>query len=54
MTAKLKNILGWVLLVIGLALAWYGLASANDFVFEALYQPALITTHWPIYDGRWS
>jgi hypothetical protein len=33
MTAKFKDILGWVLLVIGLGLAWYGLASANDFVF---------------------
>ena len=34
MTAKFKNVLGWVLLVIGLGLAWYGLASANDYVFQ--------------------
>jgi hypothetical protein len=36
MTAKFKDALGWVLIVIGLALAWYGLASANDFVFQKL------------------
>jgi hypothetical protein len=57
MTAKLKNILGWVLLVIGLALAWYGLASANDFVFEALalnpnahliYLPAALRIIYPL------
>ncbi len=57
MTAKLKDALGWVLLVIGLALAWYGLASANDFVFETLalnpnahliYLPAALRIIYPL------
>ncbi|MEY3622961.1 MAG: hypothetical protein RLZZ407_520 [Pseudomonadota bacterium] len=36
MKAQLKDASGWVLLVVGLSLAWYGLASANDFVFQQL------------------
>ena len=57
MTAKFKDGLGWVLLVIGLALAWYGLASANDFVFQQLalnpnahliYLPAALRIIYPL------
>ncbi|WP_397589728.1 hypothetical protein [Sphingorhabdus sp.] len=36
MTAALKDVLVRVLLVIGLALVWYGVASANGFVFQKL------------------
>jgi hypothetical protein len=36
MKAQLKDALGWGLLVVGLSLAWYGLASANDYVFQQL------------------
>jgi hypothetical protein len=28
--------------------------TLKDNANNHLYQPALITTHWPIYDGRWS
>lgn len=57
MTAKLKDALGWVLLVISLALAWYGLASANNFVFQKLaltpnahliYLPAALRIIYPL------
>lgn len=57
MTAKFKDILGWVLLVIGLGLAWYGLASANDYVFQHLalnpnahliYLPAALRIIYPL------
>ena len=57
MTAKFKNVLGWVLLVIGLGLAWYGLASANDYVFQQLalnpnahliYLPAALRIIYPL------
>ena len=57
MTAKFKNVLGWVLLVIGLGLAWYGLASANDYVFQHLalnpnahliYLPAALRIIYPL------
>jgi hypothetical protein len=57
MTAKFKDWLGWVLLVIGLGLAWYGLASANDYVFQQLalnpnahliYLPAALRIIYPL------
>ena len=57
MTAKFKDWLGWVLLVIGLGLAWYGLASANDYVFQHLalnpnahliYLPAALRIIYPL------
>jgi hypothetical protein len=57
MTARLKNALGWVLLVVGLSLAWYGLSSANDFVFQKLsltpnatliYLPAALRIIYPL------
>jgi hypothetical protein len=57
MTAKFKDVLGWVLLVIGLGLAWYGLASANDYVFQTLalnpnahliYLPAALRIIYPL------
>ena len=57
MTAKFKDGLGWVLLVIGLGLAWYGLASANDYVFQQLalnpnahliYLPAALRIIYPL------
>lgn len=57
MTAKFKDVLGWVLLVIGLGLAWYGLASANDYVFQQLalnpnahliYLPAALRIIYPL------
>ena len=57
MTAKFKDRLRWVLLVIGLGLAWYGLASANDYVFQQLalnpnahliYLPAALRIIFPL------
>ena len=57
MTAKFKDVLGRVLLVIGLGLAWYGLASANDYVFQQLalnpnahliYLPAALRIIYPL------
>ena len=57
MTAKFKDVLRWVLLVIGLGLAWYGLASANDYVFQHLalnpnahliYLPAALRIIYPV------
>lgn len=57
MTAHLKDILAWVLLVGGLALTWYGLASANDVVFRKLsptpnatwiYLPAALRIIYPL------
>lgn len=57
MTAQLKDVLGRVLLVIGLGLAWYGLASANDYVFQQLalnpnahliYLPAALRIIYPL------
>lgn len=57
MTVQLKNVLGWVLLVGGLALTWYGLASANDVIFQKLslspnatwiYLPAALRIIYPL------
>jgi hypothetical protein len=57
MTAQLKDVLGRVLLVVGLALVWYGLASANDVVFQKLsltpnatliYLPAALRIIYPL------
>jgi hypothetical protein len=57
MKAQLKDALGWGLLVIGLSLAWYGLSSANDFVFQQLsltpnatliYLPAALRIIYPL------
>jgi hypothetical protein len=57
MKAQWKDASGWVLLVVGLSLAWYGLASANDFVFEQLsltpnatliYLPAALRIIYPL------
>lgn len=57
MADKLKEVLGRALLVIGLALTWYGLASANDYVFRQLalnpnahliYLPAALRIIYPL------
>ena len=57
MADKLKEALGWALLVIGLGLTWYGLASANDYVFQQLalnpnahliYLPAALRIIYPL------
>ena len=57
MKAQLKDASGWVLLVVGLSLAWYGLASANDYVFQQLalnpnahliYLPAALRIIYPL------
>lgn len=57
MTVKFKDVLRWVLLVIGLGLTWYGVASANDYVFQQLalnpnahliYLPAALRIIYPL------
>ena len=57
MKAQLKDALGWGLLVVGLSLAWYGLASTNDYVFQHLalnpnahliYLPAALRIIYPL------
>ena len=57
MTAKFKDVLGWALTVVVLALSWYGLASANDAIFQQLaltpnahliYLPAALRIIYPL------
>lgn len=57
MTAQLTDVLRWTLLTVCLALAWYGLATANDVVFQQLmltpyasfiYLPAALRVIFPL------
>lgn len=61
MTAGLNGILLRTVLVVGLAVAWYGLAEANDAVFQQLmlspfasliYLPAALRVIFPLVFGK--
>lgn len=57
MMAQFKDMLGWVFAAVVLTLSWYGLASANDAIFQKLspnpnatwiYLPAALRIIYPL------